>query len=129
MKEYISKEEFVSHYRKLLCEDCPRRKAYRNGKIINRFIYEIGGPPCRACDIDDMLDRVEDFIPADVAPVRHGEWVVHHDDDDDPHFIHEWYVCSCCGGEALYRRGGYEQVKTKDCPWCGAEMEATDGTT
>lgn len=69
MSEYISKEEFVSRFRKLICEDCNHRKAYRNGKLINRFIYEIGGPPCRACAIDDMIDRVEDFPPADVAPV------------------------------------------------------------
>ena len=72
----------------------------------------------------DLARRKIESIPsADVTPAKHGAWKLYHDDDDDPHFIHEWYVCSCCGGEALYRRGGYEQVKTKGCPWCGAKME------
>ena len=65
--EYISKEQFVTHFRKLLCEDCDRRKGIKNGKL--KFCYEIGDAPCRACEIDDMLVRVEDFEPADVAPV------------------------------------------------------------
>lgn len=113
--EYISKEQFISHYRKLLCEDCNHRKQYRNGKLINRFVYEIGGPPCRACEIDDMLDRVEDFEPADVAPVKHGKWKEHPWAEEVNGFLISNYVCSCCGEWARYN--------TRYCPNCGALME------
>ena len=59
----------------------------------------------------------------DAEPVKHGQWIIHHEYGGDPHFINEWLVCSCCGGQALYERGGYEQLKTERCPWCGAKME------
>ena len=112
MTEYISKEQFVSHFRKLLCENCDRRKQYRNGKPINRFIYEIGGPPCRACDIDDMLDWVEDFEPADVVEVvrckdcKHFE-VNHFDALNGIPIITAHNICTFWGKGCLTKVDGF----------------------
>ena len=68
--EYISKDAFVAQQRNQYCVNCERRKGTKNGERI--FVYEIGEAPCRACDIEDMIDAVWDFLPADVAPVVHG---------------------------------------------------------
>lgn len=61
--DYISREAFLAEKRHLYCENCARRKGMKNGKM--KFIYEIGDAPCRACDIGDVLDDVEDFPAAD----------------------------------------------------------------
>lgn len=74
MKEYIDREAFIARYRKQFCENCDRRKGIKNGKL--KFCYEIGDAPCRACDIDDMLDYVEDFPAADVRPVSEIEKII-----------------------------------------------------
>ena len=65
MAEYIEREAFLAEKRHLYCENCARRK---NGK--GKFVYDIGDAPCRACDIMDVLDAVEDFPAADVRPVK-----------------------------------------------------------
>ena len=67
MTEYISREAFLESQQHLYCDNCARRK---NGK--GKFVYEIGDAPCRACDIGDVLDSVEDFPAADVRPVPEG---------------------------------------------------------
>jgi hypothetical protein len=61
---YIDREAFLAEQRHLYCENCARRK---NGK--GKFVYDIGDAPCRACDIMDVLDAVEDAPAADVRPV------------------------------------------------------------
>lgn len=61
---YIDREAFLVEQRHLYCENCARRK---NGK--GKFVYDIGDAPCRACDIMDVLDAVEDAPAADVRPV------------------------------------------------------------
>lgn len=66
-KEYIEREAFVEQKREQYCKDCSRRKGMRNGKY--KTLYEIGEAPCRACEIDDVLNDVEDFPAADVRPV------------------------------------------------------------
>jgi len=55
----INADAFIAEKRKQFCEDCDRRKGFENGKH-TETIYEIGGAPCRACDIDDMLDFIDD---------------------------------------------------------------------
>ena len=57
MAEYIDKEAFNKSVEERYCKPC---KA--DGKDHN-------GCWCRACWVDDMLDDVECFQPADVAPV------------------------------------------------------------
>ena len=56
----------------------------------------------------ESLEHLIDIFPiADVAPVRHGEWVYEH-----------WckFVCSECG------KYSKERGKEKYCPNCGALM-------
>lgn len=54
----IDADAFVRKIRKQYCEDCVRRKGIKNGKM--QYLYEIGEVPCRACEIEDMLNEVED---------------------------------------------------------------------
>ena len=61
---YIDADAFVLQKREMFCDNCEHRK---NSK--GKFVYEIGGTPCRACDIGDMIDAVDDFPAADVVPV------------------------------------------------------------
>lgn len=73
-KEYIEREAFITRQRELYCQNCDRRRGMKDGKLTKRFVYPIGGAPCRACDVDDMINSVEDYPAADVAPVvRCGE--------------------------------------------------------
>lgn len=110
MAEYIEREAFVEQKRKQYCEECYRRKGMKNGKY--KTLYEIGEAPCRACEIDDMLNDVEDFPAADVRPVVHGKWL---DRSSGWTFNSE---CNKCGFIV------HEQfIKTyKYCPNCGADM-------
>ena len=62
--EYIEREAFLAEQRHLYCENCARRKNEKG-----KFVYDIGDAPCRACDIMDVLDAVEDAPAADVRPV------------------------------------------------------------
>jgi hypothetical protein len=62
--DLIDRDKFVAEKREQFCADCSKRKSPKTG----RFVYEIGDCVCRACDIDDMLDYIEDapvIIPAE----------------------------------------------------------------
>lgn len=93
--DYISREAFLAEKRHLYCENCARRKGMKNGKM--KFIYEIGDAPCRACDIGDVLDDVEDFPAADVRPV-----VTCADCEHNNHCLTQEFVDDC-GKIPLYR--------------------------
>ena len=54
----IDADAFVSEIRERYCKECVLRKGIKNGKM--QYLYEIGGVPCRACEIEDMLNEVED---------------------------------------------------------------------
>lgn len=108
---YIEREAFLEQERKRYCEDCSRRQGMKNGKY--KTLYEIGEAPCRACEIYDAMNDVEDFPAADVRPVSRGKWV-------QVMGKYDWMVkCSRCNGVPL---------ETSDyCPNCGADMrEATE---
>ena len=62
--DYICRSAFIEEKERLYCQNCDRRKNSK-GKVV----YEIGGVPCRACEIRDVLDDVEAFPDADVRPV------------------------------------------------------------
>lgn len=62
MAEYMDKEAFKKSVEERYCKPCKAEKKDHNGCW------------CRACWVDDMLDEVECFQPADVAPVVHGRW-------------------------------------------------------
>ena len=49
---------FDERIRDQYCKNCERRFGIKNGK--RKEVYEIGGVPCRACDIGDMLDWLDD---------------------------------------------------------------------
>lgn len=59
----IDADATIKYLREFRCKDCDRRKGMKNGKI--RFCYEIGGVPCRACDIGDTIDY---FLDEDISP-------------------------------------------------------------
>ena len=108
MAEYIEREAFLEQKREQYCKDCARRKGMRNGKY--KTLYEIGEAPCRACEIDDVLNDVEDFPAADVRPVVRGKWKVYNNT----------YICSSCGQPVSFWQSNF-------CPNCGADMrEAND---
>lgn len=57
MAEYIDREAFKKSVEERYCKPCKAEGKDHNGCW------------CRACWVDDMLDEVECFQPADVAPV------------------------------------------------------------
>ena len=64
---------------------------------------------------------VESFPAADVAPVRHGEWVITKEYNEVIDTEITKYTCSVCKD---YRLSGYGLSKaTKYCPNCGAKMD------
>lgn len=118
--DYINKDAFIAQQRKQYCINCEKRKGTKNGKKI--FVYEIGEAPCRACDIEDMIDAMWDFLPADVAPVVHGHWIYGEDESGQ-----DGYSCSECDFFVPWYYKYYEQGLhfIKDyhlCPQCGAKM-------
>ena len=68
-------------------------------------------------DIDLSGEKFEAAIrkiqAADVAQVRHGEWVVCGDGDNVP------WMCSHCGKTTAHK---YKVMYGKYCPNCGAKM-------
>ena len=119
MAEYIEREAFIESQQHLYCENCARRK---DGK--GKFVYDIGGAPCRACGIMDVLDAVADFPAADVRPVVKAHW--YWDKDGMDWGIGAWR-CSACKamspmwwnadrGSPMHKSGHYY------CPNCGADM-------
>lgn len=105
VKRYIDADAFIADTQKRYCEDCEHRKGVKNGQ--KRFVFEIGGVRCRSCDIGDMIDAVDDFPAADVAPVVHGHW----ENKYERHYIffgtcsvckhvcQENYICGNCGAK------------------------------
>lgn len=63
MAEYIDREAFKKSVEERYCKPCKAEGKDHNGCW------------CRACWVDDMLDEVDCFQPADVAPVVHGRWI------------------------------------------------------
>lgn len=121
MAEYIDRDAFLAGQRHLFCDNCEKRKGMKNGKI--RFLYGIGDAPCRACDIEDVLDNVEDFPAADVVERKKGKWIK----ETNPTLgacLQEVYICSVCGVAS----GCQYSVRRSFCPNCGADMRE-DGET
>ena len=97
MAEFINREAFKKSVEEHYCLPCKGA-----GKDYN-------GCKCRACWVDDMLDEVDCFQPADVAPVVHGRWVdgrcsncgvyIPTDDAHDAIFANECRFCYYCGAK------------------------------
>jgi len=127
MAEYIDRSEFSQKYRDWYCADCNKRKGWKGGRMTNKFVYDIGDVPCRACDIGDMLDAVENFHAADVKPVVHGRW--EKATGMMPPEYCGLHICSECGHYAGRKPPyGGKEFLSDYCPNCGAYMrEAEDG--
>ena len=63
--KYISVKAFTASVQERYCKNCDRRKGMKNGKL--KMVYAIGDAPCRSCGIDDMLDDIDAYPPADVV--------------------------------------------------------------
>ena len=98
MAEYIDKEAFKKSVEERYCKPCKAEGKDHNGWW------------CRACWVDDMLDEVECFQPADVATVVHGRWMPFHSEAAG-----DIQYCSAC-------EIGFD-AKMAYCPHCGAKMD------
>ena len=102
MAEHIEREATIKRIEEAYCADC------------NSY----NGVRCRACGTGDAIDMIEDAPAADVAPVRHAEWVVCGDGDNVP------WMCSHCGKTTAHK---YKVIYGKYCPNCGAKMDGGAG--
>lgn len=117
MAEYLDKEAFKKSVEERYCKPCKAEKKDHNGCW------------CRACWVDDMLDEVECFQPADVAPVVHGRWIFGKD------LPYSWgqipknkyhLYCSECSEQAFNRSEDNDpdfDADTSFCPNCGCRMD------
>ena len=55
------------------CFNCDRRKGMKNGKMT--FVYEIGDAPCRACDVMDMIDALDEAPTVATDTNVLGKWI------------------------------------------------------
>lgn len=60
MVRYVDIDKAIEEARLAYCKDC------------NNY----SGARCRACAFDDAMLQIEDAPTADVAEVKHGEWVI-----------------------------------------------------
>ena len=96
MDEYIERGTLMRRIKEIHCAECDSYHGVR----------------CRACWVDDTLDYIDSEPAADVAPVRHGRWIMH---DDEFGLTCE---CSVCHIETM-GDGNY-------CPNCGADMRGSN---
>lgn len=92
---------------------------------------------CAGCDepgegcIECIVDEIDNFPAADVAPVRIGFWIPIPESEItgwNPEFAGcdpiAGYRCSRCGNEAIFSCNDVF-VLSNYCPNCGAKMEET----
>ena len=78
---------------------------------------------------EDTMHCIDNLPAADVAPVRHGEWIEYEtssyagtDDFGEPKWVpKKFFRCSIC------RKG--TAVRSHFCPNCGADMREVDNET
>ena len=89
-----------------------REDAKRN---LRTWITEcvIDGDNERADRFRDCIDMLDDLPAADVAPVRHGEWI-----EDESGY----QICSNCGDEHYW-----DEYRATYCESCGAKMGGKHG--
>ena len=56
----IDADSLIKQTTEHICEKCDRRRGMKDGKLTKRFVYEIGDAPCRACEIGDMHEYLDD---------------------------------------------------------------------
>lgn len=105
----IDADSLIDDLMERYCKECNKRKGIKNGKY--RIIYEIGGVPCRACEVDDVKAELEE-APT-IEAVRVAQWI------EDGYGSGE-IVFSNCGEPCAT----FSNLKPRDryCKWCGAKM-------
>lgn len=54
----IDADALINEIMKNRCADCDRRKGIKRRKMT--FVYDFGEAPCRACDVGDMIDILDE---------------------------------------------------------------------
>ena len=93
MAEYIERDALMRRIKEIHCAECDSYHGVR----------------CRACWVDDTLDYIDSEPAADVAPVRHGRWIVRNKG------MNNWVDCSECGTIG--------STHWKCCPVCETKMD------
>lgn len=109
MSKYICVENFLKYIDDTICKGCRE-----DGKDANGIV-------CRACQIMDMLDYVDDFPAADVEPVKCGKWEVKQQTKTFNEYMTisgKYPTCNLCGFTEM---GFFNE--TNYCPNCGAKMD------
>ena len=109
MSDYISREAAIEKIRVAGCTDCGGSS----------------GTICGFCDFENAVRLVNGLPAADVAPVRHGQWL--RTDDDWNSLV--TIQCSACGGEWYFEVDEDVQLLGYNyCPGCGCKMDLEDET-
>ena len=103
MAEYIERDALMRRIKEIHCAECDSYHGVR----------------CRACWVDDTLDYIDSETAADVAPVRHGRWVL-----DE---YARYFRCSACGTQFDDETDTYCNIMNgfapNYCEDCGAKMD------
>ena len=113
MAEYIERKALMRRIKEIHCAECDSYDGVR----------------CRACWVDDTLDYIDSEPAADVAPVRHGRWIL---GKDLPYgwgqiLKNKYHLyCSECLGQSFNLSEDNDpdfDVDTPYCPFCGCCMD------
>lgn len=105
MDKYMKKSDVIAYIR-------------NEAKEAQSAFEELGGESGIIAEaFEDLANELEDFPATDVAPVRHGRWVMSSDRPDT-------IICTCCDNafdvwKADIKRHHY-------CPNCGARMDGAE---
>ena len=92
----IDADALIAETMKNRCADCDRRKGIKQGKMT--FVYDFGEVPCRACDVGDMIDTLDE------TPTI-GGWI---SVKDRLPRLRQWVLCKCRAG--IYEVLRYEET-------------------
>ncbi len=87
------------------CDLCLKEKCNKKCKHVKNYTYQ---QIERA--YDEAIAYIENRPSADVAEVKHGEWV----------YNVKYYSCSICAGKRFNLLLGTD---AEFCPYCGAKMD------
>ena len=109
MTEGKMAEKYIE--REALIED------FKNDFINLLFDGMKGTPKPKEIKISNVIERIEDFPAADVAPVRHAKWELIDE------CVNEGVYCSNCHKKIYRAEYANQKVKSNFCPNCGAKMD------
>ena len=102
MAKYIDREALVEWLKRIPLKDLS------DGRGLCRVIFED--------DFKRAIKKIPKGIIVDVAPVRHGRWILEREPDGKPYCFH----CSVCDDDFHYIG---ITVAYDYCPNCGAKMD------